>query len=239
LAQTTLESLHGQTAKVARLDSKLSEIKENVKRSESYLKFISRHCVCFNCFVADPLAKEEARWENKVGQQRQREDAEANANANANGDGDGRTSGQPQSSSAKTTPKKKKKKGKLRSNSNRSMEKLPNVSQMRALHVADGDDLRGIQGEFVKQDEMVDEIAEVLTGLHSIGLDMGDELEKQNEMLDEVDSKATPLKDRMKDMNSKTKLSKIHLKKKGGGGGEPSSASTALALGSSVLKGIE
>ena len=61
-----LLALDGQTHKIRQLDDKLVEMKEDVKRSEGYLRYINKICVCFNCCVQDPTSKEEGAWTKDV-----------------------------------------------------------------------------------------------------------------------------------------------------------------------------
>ena len=71
------------------------------------------------------------------------------------------------------------------------------------MKIADGDDLKEIDADFQQQDKAMDEISTILTNLNGMSKAMGNEIQKQNNLIEEVDGKATPLKDRMKEMNTR------------------------------------
>ena len=277
VAEHTLVALDGQTAKINRLDGKMVEMKEDVKRSENYLRFITRFCVCCNCFVTDPTTKEEGVWSKE---------AKTNQVKEKRGD-----AGKPQ----------KQKPGATAGGSDSGrMEKLKIVSEMIPMKMADGnrrkttslcpgarlarsitdppsfslrslplfartaagDELKEIHSEFQEQDMAMDEISFIVTNLNGMSKAMGEEISKQNALIEELDGKATPLKvilppilpsdpdhhslthsltfahdlfpcaqDRIRDMNTRTRLSKIHVKKK-------TSGSVITDVGSTLMKNM-
>ena len=181
IAEHTVNELHGQTHKIRQLDGKMVEMKEDVKKSESYLRYISRAFVCCNCFVTDPNVKEEGKWERDVKKQ---------IKVEKKGNKEQKTKG--------------KSKDALKASSvNKNKEKLKITSEMVPMKIADGDDLKEIDADFQQQDKAMDEISTILTNLNGMSKAMGDEIQKQNNLIEEVDGKATPLKDRMKEMNTR------------------------------------
>ena len=78
--------------------------------------------------------------------------------------------------------------------------------------------------EFVEQNKAMDEISSIVGKLNDMGQAMGEEITKQNAMIDELDTKATPLKDRIKDMNTKTRFGQC----------KPSQDSAPLSLSPSL-----
>jgi hypothetical protein len=214
LAEHTLTALDGQTHKIRQLDDKLVEMKEDVKRSEGYLRYINKICVCFNCCVQDPTSKEEGKWTKDV-----KKLHKADGKGDQSGAGGGPTSKLGRTDS-KSAQHKHIKQGKL---------KL--VSDMTPLKVVEGGDLKEINQDFVEQDKAMDQISSIMDNLNDMSKAMGDEIEKQNTLIEGVDSKATPLKDRMKEMNTRTRLGKMHVKKE-------SSGSVITDVGSTLMKSM-
>lgn len=203
LAEKTLAELHGQTGKIGRVDERVVQIKEDVRRSEGYLRFIGRCCVCFNCCVQDPNDKAARNWKDGVKQLHREEDA---ADAAGAGDGTDALVDAKGKRAALAEPPSRGRKPKAS-----DAEKLPKVQEMVPMRVADDAHLRGATTEFASQDAAVSEISAALTNLGAMGEAMGSELDKQNVMLEDLERKADPLKDRLRQMNRKTKLGKIDV----------------------------
>ncbi|QDZ23899.1 t-SNARE coiled-coil homology domain-containing protein [Chloropicon primus] len=208
VAEHTLAALDGQTEKINKLDGKMVDMKEDVKNSESYLRYITRACVCCSCFVKDPTIKEEGHWSKEVKKQAA---IEKKAKALAKDKGKGKAEVE-RTFSETGRP-----------------DKLKVVGEMVPMKVVGGEDLKEIDAEFYVQDKALDEISSIVGNLQGMSKTMGEEIAKQNVMIDELDTKATPLKDRIRDMNTRTRLNKIHLKKE-------SNSSVINDVGSTLIK---
>ena len=169
-----------------------------VKRSENYLRYITRTCVCFNCFVTDPTTKEEGKWSEEA---KAKQKAEKKVKAK-----------KPVAAAGKGADLQRRDSG--------TAQKLKIVGdgQPAPLMVAEAAELKEVQADFAEQDAAMDEISGVVGSLGEMSRALGEEIAKQNALLDEVDSKATPLKDRIREMNTRTRLSKMQIKKKESGG---------------------
>ncbi|WZN65255.1 t-SNARE coiled-coil homology domain-containing protein [Chloropicon roscoffensis] len=198
VAEHTLAALDSQNQKIRRLDGKMVEMKEDVKRSENYLRYITRTCVCFNCFVTDPTTKEEGKWSEEA---KAKQKAEKKVKAK-----------KPVAAAGKGADLQRRDSG--------TAQKLKIVGdgQPAPLMVAEAAELKEVQADFAEQDAAMDEISGVVGSLGEMSRALGEEIAKQNALLDEVDSKATPLKDRIREMNTRTRLSKMQIKKKESGG---------------------
>ena len=189
--------LERQTEHLEAVQDNLDNMRNDVDRSRSALKYLMLFCVCFKPPPApDVPAPAPPRPEyvvEPVHLQVGREAAGKSSLAGGGGGGgDGGRSGGGGSG------------GGSRVWGNASKEWLPDVGEARVLKLAEGD--AELNAETKKQDTYLDEMSGILGEIQEIGYEVQSTIVKQNAMIDDIQNESDSLRGDLHDITHNSKV---------------------------------
>ena len=184
--------LERQTDHLEAVQDNLDNMRNDVDRSRSALKYLMLFCVCFKPLPPpDVPAPAPPRPEYGVEPVRLQVGKEGESSVAGRGGGGGGGGGGGSGRGSGVW-------------GNASKERLPDVGEARVLKLAEGD--AELNAETKKQDAYLDEMSGILGEIQEIGYEVHSTIVKQNAMIDDIQNESESLRGDLHDITHNSKV---------------------------------